>query len=105
MSDVIEKDDGTLSFPDLGYSDASLNDVWTWIRDDLATEGRVYNHQIVAKHEDNPAGYSKTTLAGVLSKLRPALYQAGVIDVENEPGGDEDDGTGGPTRHIWVIDR
>ena len=105
MSDVIEQDDGTLSFPGLGYSDESLNDLWAWIQDDLASEGRVYNYQIVANHEDNPAGYSKTTLAGALSKLRPALHQAGVIDVENEAGGDDEEGTGGPTRHVWVIDR
>lgn len=102
MSEVIENDDGTLSFPDLDYSDESLNEVWTWIRDDLASEGRVYNHQIADKHEECPAGYTKTTSEGALSKLRPALERAGIIDVETEKGGDED--TGGGTRNIWVID-
>jgi hypothetical protein len=105
MSDVIEKDDGTLAFPGLGYSDESLNQLWMWIRDDLANEGRVYNQKIVEKHEKNPAGYSKTTLSGALSKLRPALAQAGIIDVEYESPGEDDDGKGGATRNLWVIDQ
>jgi hypothetical protein len=31
MFKVIEHADGTLSFPDLDYSNESLNKVWMWI--------------------------------------------------------------------------
>lgn len=104
MSDIIEHDDeDRLSFPGLDYSDENLNKVWTWIRDDLAEQGRVYNHQIAAKHEDCPATYERSTLEDVLSKLRAALNQNGIIDVEHEPGGDDE--KGGGTRKLWVLDR
>ena len=102
MSNVTENDDGTLSFPDLDYSDKNLNKVWRWIRDDLATQGRVYNHQIKDKHEECPADYTEATLEDVLSKLRTELEQAEIIGIEYEEGGGED--TGGPTRKIWVLD-
>ena len=103
MSNVIEHDDEDyLSFPDLDYSNENLNKVWKWIRDDLATQGRVYNHQIKDKHEECPADYTKATLEDVLSKLRTELEQAEIIDIEFAEGGGED--TGGPTRKIWVLD-
>lgn len=103
MSKVIEHDDEDyLSFPDLDYSDENLNKVWKWIRDDLAQEGRVYNHQIAAKHEECPASYKRSTLEDVLSKLRSALKQNEIIDVEHEPGGDDE--KGGGTRNVWVLD-
>ena len=103
MSKVIEHDDGTLSFPDLDYSNENLNKVWTWIRDDLASQGRVYNHQIKDKHEECPADYTKATLEDVLSKLRTELEQAAIIDIEYEEGGGEN--TGGGARKIWVLDK
>ena len=104
MSKVIEHDDeNRLSFPDLDYSNENLNKVWTWIRDDLATQGRVYNHQIKDKHEECPADYTKATLEDVLSKLRTELEHAGIIDIDYEKGGGEN--TGGGTRKIWVLDQ
>ena len=106
MSEVVENADGTLEFrdADIDYSDESLNQVWSWIRDDLAEQGRVYNHQIAEKHEDNPAGYARTTLEDVLSKLRPVLNRNQIIDVDYESRSLEADGKGGATRTIWVID-
>lgn len=95
--------DESLSFPRLGYSDDQLNTVWQWIRDDLATQGRVFNQKIAENHDACPADYPRDTLVkDVLPKLRDSLEEKDIIEIAHEKGGGE--GKAGADRKLWIID-
>ncbi|WP_226005993.1 hypothetical protein [Natrinema salinisoli] len=97
-----ESDDETISFPDLRYSDKSLNQIWDGIKDIYSNQDRVYNQKIVENADKLPEVYPEETLRKqVLSKLRDALEEKDIIDIDHERGGRE--GTGGAPRKIWVF--
>ncbi|MFA9427033.1 hypothetical protein [Natronorubrum sp. A-ect3] len=95
-------DSDDISFPDLDYSDDSLNEVWRRIKEIYSNQDRVFNEKISENADKLPDTYPDDTLRkDVLPKLRKALKEKNIIDIEYEEGGDDD--TGGAPRKIWVF--
>lgn len=90
------------TFPTIPYQNAELNALWNGIKDHFAEQGRVSSKEIAANADDYDCKYpEKTIRRDILPKLRKALADDDVIDVDYEnPEGEQ-----GPTRKIWVLDR